>query len=288
MKNKNLFFKIISLTIVTFLFTSCYFTRNVTEEVNVMKDFQVPYDAEIPLEIEAVGVFQFTSDEVNNFVYENEDLKVYYNFHGNESTVGALIFKIQNKTNQNIFIDLAYSSFINNGRATNYTNAVDITGKVLLIPDNSYLELNNFKGITNANKEDIDTLIKETYYSYKIFQLFNKNNSPLVIRNKITYGFQENITTPKVIDNTFWVNQLNVYSQPDFDFLSKEEIKNKLIYHGSFMGKGITTKYRTETKGVKENVTVRKRVYSPGATTAVFIVGFVGFMVLFIQAGTYW
>ncbi|NCO32144.1 hypothetical protein GW891_05265, partial [bacterium] len=171
-----------------------------------------------------------------------------------------------NKTNQNIFIDLAYSSFINNGRATNYTNAVDITGKVLLIPDNSYLELNNFKGITNANKEDIDTLIKETYYSYKIFQLFNKNNSPLVIRNKITYGFQENITTPKVIDNTFWVNQLNVYSQPDFDFLSKEEIKNKLIYHGSFMGKGITTKYRTETKGVKENVTVRKRMPSPVAT----------------------
>jgi len=284
MKKKNLFFKVISLSLLNFLFTSCFFTRNVTKEATVLKDVQVPYEAEVPLEIKPVAVFQFKSDEVNNFVYENEDIKVYYNFHGNESTVGALIFKIQNKTNQNIFIDLAYSSFINNGRATNYTDAVDITGKVLLIPDHSYLELNNFKGITNANKGDIETLIKETYYSKEKLKLFNKFNSPLLIRNKITYGFEENITTPKVIDNNFWVNQLNVYSQQKFDSLSKEEIINKLIYHSSFMGKGITTKYRTETKEVKDNVTVRKKVFSPVAT-AILVGGIITGVILITVVG---
>lgn len=161
---------------------------------------------------------------------------------------------------------------------------MDITGKVLLIPDHSYLELDKFQGITNANKGDIDALIKETYYSKEKLKLFNKNNSPLVIRNKITYGFQENITTPKVIDNNFYVNQLNVYSQQKFDSLSKEEVLNKLIYHSSFMGKGITTKYRTETKEVKDNVTIRKKVFSPVAT-AILVGGIVlGVTLMYIAA----
>ena len=78
MKKKNLFFKVISLSLLNFLFTSCFFTRNVTKEATVLKDVQVPYEAEVPLEIKPVAVFQFKSDEVNNFVYENEDIKVYH------------------------------------------------------------------------------------------------------------------------------------------------------------------------------------------------------------------
>ena len=275
---------IISLLFFIFTLSSCFYTKNVLQTETVLKDIQVPYQAEAQVEIKAVAVFQFTSDDVNNFIYENNDLKVRYNFHGRESTIGTMVFKIENKTNQNTFIDLAYSSFINNGRATNYTDAVDITGKVLLIPDNSYLELDKFQGITNANKGNIETIIKETFDSKEKFKLFSKDNSPLSIRNKITYGFQENITSPKIIDNKFWVNQLNVYSQKEFESLPPNKLKNKLIYHSSFMGKGYVTKYRTETQEVDQDVIKRKKKFAPGRT--ILLVGGIitGVIVLYISS----
>lgn len=253
-----------------------------------MRDTQVPYQAEDPMEIKTVAVFQFASDEVNNFLYENEELKVFYNFQGKESTVGKLEFKIENKTSQNLFIDLAYSSFINNGRATNYTDAVDIKGKVLLIPDHSYLSVDKFEGITYTNKGEIDALITNTFNSSEKVKMFDKINSPLLFRNKITYGFQENITEPKLIDNHFWVNQLNVYPQEKFDSLftaNKNEFKNKLIYHCSFMGKEKVTKYRTEPKEVKENTTQRKKVFAPGRTIILAVAVVTGVILVYVTGG---
>jgi hypothetical protein len=274
----------ILLLLSIFSLSSCFFTRNVNKEVVVRKEVQTPYEAEVDLETKPVAVFKFASDsDVNDFLYENEDLKVFYNFRGKNSTNGTLEFRIENKTNQNIFVDLAYSSFINNGRANNYKDAVDITGKVLLIPDHSYLAIDKFEGVTTTDKANIEALIKDTYYSIEKQKLFTREKSPLVFRNKMAYGFKEDMTESKLIDNRFWVDQLNVYSQEKFDSLeseNKNEFKNKLLYTGKFMRKGMVTKYRPEVKDVKENITVRKKVFAPIATA--ILIGGIALGVLLI------
>lgn len=53
----------------------------------------------------------------NSLVYENEDLKVMYNLWGENGTVG---FILQNKTDKDIFVDMARTFFIFNGKANDY------------------------------------------------------------------------------------------------------------------------------------------------------------------------
>jgi hypothetical protein len=55
--------------------------------------------------------------ESNSLIYENEDCKVIYNFWRRGGNPG---FKIFNKTDRNIYIDLSNSFFINNNTAFDY------------------------------------------------------------------------------------------------------------------------------------------------------------------------
>jgi len=53
----------------------------------------------------------------NSMVFENEDCKISYNLWG---AYGSMAFIFENKTNQDIFIDLTQTFFIKNGAANDY------------------------------------------------------------------------------------------------------------------------------------------------------------------------
>jgi hypothetical protein len=53
----------------------------------------------------------------NSLIYENNDIKLMYNLWGENGSVG---FIIQNKTNNDLFIDLTQTFFILNGKANDY------------------------------------------------------------------------------------------------------------------------------------------------------------------------
>lgn len=57
------------------------------------------------------------SQQDNSLVYENEDLKVMYNLWGENGAVGFILL---NKTNDDIFVDMDRTFFINNGQANDY------------------------------------------------------------------------------------------------------------------------------------------------------------------------
>ena len=61
-----------------------------------------------------VKPFEIASDSL---VYEDENCKVYYNFWGNG---GNMVFEVYNKTDKNIYLNMAESFFILNGTAYDY------------------------------------------------------------------------------------------------------------------------------------------------------------------------
>ena len=66
-------------------------------------------------------VYDVKSDELkledNSLVYENSDMKVMYNLWGKDGSVG---FILQNKTDKDLFVDMAKTFFILNGGANDY------------------------------------------------------------------------------------------------------------------------------------------------------------------------
>lgn len=53
----------------------------------------------------------------NSMVFENEDCKIMYNLWGLKGTMG---FIFENKTNEDIFLDMTQTFFIKNGAANDY------------------------------------------------------------------------------------------------------------------------------------------------------------------------
>lgn len=53
----------------------------------------------------------------NSMVYENDDCKISYNLWGQK---GTMVFIFENKTNEDIFVDMTQTFFIKNGAANDY------------------------------------------------------------------------------------------------------------------------------------------------------------------------
>ena len=201
----------------------------------------------------------------NSLVYENNDLKLMYNLWGENGSVG---FIIQNKTNNDLFIDLTQTFFILNGKANDYfknreftktsineaslsafyisnwsnnlwTNRyyVPVTAKVskgastgittkekaiICIPANSWKVIDEYKVVPSI-KQTCDK--KTDYPKHKaVVSTYNKDNSPLTFRNRISYAFDKECKNLKQIENEFYVSDITNYSKKEIIQTVKEKV----------------------------------------------------------------
>lgn len=278
--------RIILILFLVISFTSCYHYKMVSQEETTLKEVEVAYDTVGEINVNAVAVFEFSSDNLTGFVYNKKDtLDVIYDFYDRESSDGSLSFKVKNKTSHNIFIDLQHSVFINNGRAVSYSIALKNNEKTLLVPDNSFVELKKFEGINQSDRQEMEKMIREVYELNKLSgtdKVFTKAGSPLLIRNKIVYGFEENMANPQIIDHSFWVSRLNVYTKSQFDLLVAGSLENKLVYSCNITETGKVTKHRIEKQPVKQLVTRKTKVSNPAGSISLVlaIMGIILFITL--------
>lgn len=209
--------------------------------------------------------------ENNSLLFENADCKVSYNFW---SEGGWVTFAFENKTNEDIFINMNESFLIVNGYVHNYFEEktytyrsttsqargetgylyIDVSGKANHWP-NGTLDGSNNTSITDMNPNEWYNYVSRKEQeivcipakSYKVFSkfclsplvsflysdnvnfpnshisinTFEKADSPVTLKNCLTYK-SKNSTTPKHIQNEFWLGEIENYPK-------HEVIENKKV-----------------------------------------------------------
>ena len=176
------------------------------------------------------------------FYYENEVARIDYYFNVKEN--GLFSFSIKNLTAEDIYVDMAKSYFINNGIAADYYGR-STTVTVGTSSSDSYSFSENVSSTYTTSKSVSETktaasyvgipgesarvftgfMISDTHYTEKGFEEypyqgypevreFNKDESPLVIINRITLIVDgEDIVIENKMYATKYVNALdNVYA----------------------------------------------------------------------------
>lgn len=179
-----------------------------------------------------------SSDDVNEyFEYENEDLRLSYNFW---QLGGILEFEIENLSEDPIFIDWEHSNFIFNGYSYDYFNddqeimslgvyegrsissLVDLSTNINRVsPGNAGVSsgASASRSTVRREKESIQIPPRSYVNSKKIRLSFpwirlkensiqlSKRRSPLNIRTYIAYSTDRDLENVEYIDNDFWVSK---------------------------------------------------------------------------------
>lgn len=189
------------------------------------------------------------------FYYENEVARIEYSF--NQAANGLFSFSIKNLTAEDIYVDMAKSYFINNGIAADYYGR-STTVTVGTSSSDSYLFSENVSSTYTTSKSVSETktaasyvgipsesarvftgfMISDTRYTEKGFKEypyqgdtevreFNKDESPLVIINRITLivGGEEIVIENKMYATKYVnaVNNINTYYQTYSDYMGNNQ-----------------------------------------------------------------
>ncbi|MBR6630971.1 MAG: hypothetical protein IKK89_03365 [Alistipes sp.] len=189
------------------------------------------------------------------FYYEDEIVRIEYSF--NQAANGLFSFSIKNLTAEDIYVDMAKSYFINNGIAADYYGR-STTVTVGTSSSDSYLFSENVSSTYTTSKSVSETktaasyvgipcesarvftgfMISDTRYTEKGFKEypyqgdtevreFNKDESPLVIINRITLivGGEEIVIENKMYATKYVnaVNNINTYYQTYSDYMGNNQ-----------------------------------------------------------------
>lgn len=192
-------------------------------------------------------------NKTNKLGFENDTVSIIYNFWAEN---GQLSFTFTNKSDRPVYIDWKKSVlFINNVKIPYWTGQDEVdfntagasaalNGKIsagvngsnskgtithperitFLAPHSDYsvsgISLAQFNTIPDSAKGE-KTLVPETYRRQKKTQVnvrrFDAKNSPLQIRNYITYSFKEYTDETMAFDQHIWLKQLTTMSQRQFN-----------------------------------------------------------------------
>jgi len=179
-----------------------------------------------------------SSDDVNeSFEYENEDLRLSYNFW---ELGGVLEFEIENLSENPIFIDWEHSNFIFNGYSYDYFNddeeitslgvydgqslsaLVDLNANINRVTPGAVRKSSGrsaSRTTITREKESIQIPPRSYVNSKKIRLTFpwiklkensislSERRSPLKIRTYIAYSTNKELEELNYIDNDFWVSK---------------------------------------------------------------------------------
>ena len=189
------------------------------------------------------------------FYYENEVARIDYYFNVKEN--GLFSFSIKNLTAEDIYVDMAKSYFINNGIATDYYGrSTTVTVGKSFSDSYSFGEHVSSTYTTSQSVSETKTaasyvgipgesarvftgfMISDTHYTEKGFKEypyqgdtevreFNKDESPLVIINRITLivGGEEVVIENKMYATKYVnaVDNINAYYQTYSDYMGNNQ-----------------------------------------------------------------
>lgn len=159
----------------------------------------------------------------NDFVFENEHLRVVYNLW---EEGGRMRFLVYNKTDQPLYIDWSKSFMVRNGTKTKYTQLPPLPKRVSAdtvhyvyrnaimepyrmtaradrlaeIPSQTYVAIADFP----IQQVVLNAKTKEKEFTY------TKENSPLRVGQQVAYSFNKNLTDLHLVEHAFWVNKIQV------------------------------------------------------------------------------
>lgn len=191
----------------------------------------------------------------NQYVYENDTVKVTYNFWNSN---GIMSFTLNNKLNIPIYIDWKKCSYISNSFKSDYWTDIEYATTKSL--NNSYFYNPNIKSknqnllgttfgtsSTTTKRDERITFIPPKSYISKsdfviypfqevdlskgalldsnlesenkkvFFKTFNKQTSPVVFRNFLSYSVSESFLSELYIDNEFYVDSISELKYKIFD-----------------------------------------------------------------------
>lgn len=222
------------LLIVSLLFTSC-------------KSYIQIYDVD--------STSAKTSNE--QFVFENEDCKLTYNFWeewGNASMV------FTNKTDKNLFVSLSQSSYIFNTYSSSFYQGVDQHiavpkygyrdvikrkldnyGAILSIPKFAYITLRDIPVVCVAPKSSKvigDLNIVKRSYSFcdkkkdkpkrRYSESYTENDSPITFGYNMVYSTKEDCSEIKSLESSFYVSRIENVTKKQEEVSS--QVKDCLDY----------------------------------------------------------
>ncbi len=170
-----------------------------------------------------------SSDVVDEkLIFENEDVKLKYSFWDEGGKLG---FTVENKTDGPIFIDWTHCNFIFNGYAYDfYSNEEKVDLRTIGVYNTTSVSSTYSydlhvtkskqwsKGTVTKDKESTQ-IPPNSQIQAKIIGLdfpwlkiengeinFPKDNSPLTVRNYLSYSKNSDLTELNYVDNEFWVS----------------------------------------------------------------------------------
>lgn len=228
---KSLSFRLIAVSLVAVMFSSCYKEIVTTTMVE-----------ESP---ESFWMNEFDSDNLNGqFVFQNDHIKLTYNL-SSEAHSNYIEVKLENLTNRPIYLDVAKSTAIVNKKALNYLKTLDSKERFYYIPSYSELALRSFE-------TGIPSVLSGIYKTYKDDRIrYTKDDSQVKIRSQFTYGFEENLENTVMVENYIWLKEVARLEKVEAKALAEKSKPNICLHR-------VNAVTRTKT-----NVEYK---YSPGRT----------------------
>lgn len=156
-----------------------------------------------------------------SFVFENDTVKVKYNFWAHK---GVMNFEIINKTNRTIYFDWKKSAFLPKNIMMSYWQ--DETNTVSESTSFYYYRLpiaSNSSKSKSVRKERVGVVPPKAIISNSLYILtpgktpefkkgnYNSGNTPFAFRNYLTMSFDEDFKSSEfTIDNDFYVSSIEV------------------------------------------------------------------------------
>lgn len=189
-------------------------------------------------------------------VYEDNNCQISYDLWSEQGNIG---FRFYNKINKDIYLNLGESYYVRNGIANDYyKNRVFSSsgGKVSVVTIYGISAGSTNNASTAQKEKDVicipsmtSKIISEYLITENVYRdcnlwrypqgrqiktvKFDKNNSPLVFSNRLTY-LVENMDIPVILINEFYVTEITNYPEKDFLDKNYEEIcgeKRVVITH---------------------------------------------------------
>ncbi|ADB36217.1 hypothetical protein [Spirosoma linguale] len=172
-------------------------------------------------------VTKLQSDQVNvvdnDFVYENDDLKVIYNLWGEGGRMRFLLF---NKTSRSLYLDWSKSFLSRNGFTTSYSDRLGAPQS--LQPDPVQLRYQH-ASVRFYRKTARNTIMAELpahkfvaiddFWIHHEIQHSNQagrqftysvENTPLQLEHRLAYSLSDSLTNHRFIEHTFWGDTIQI------------------------------------------------------------------------------
>ena len=213
-------------------------------------------------------------NENNDFVFENDSVKITYNFW---AECGLLSFSIYNKLDKPLYIDWKKSSYIENSNKRDYwvdeeqansasfygnyfyygayksygvssssTTKVKIERITFIPPKSKYNRCQFYLLPISYYKLDKDLSFDEVQRqdkpkkNTKVYRInFTKESSPLVFRNFLAFSLTENFKDEFYIDNEFYIETIKEINEKHINVKSEKKGTAFFIFIPSNLGYSI-------------------------------------------------